>query len=155
MAVTPHLFGLFPKSLANKEIDMDSDTLKFALFTPSLTINQDTHQYFDVTPYNANEISTIGGISGYTAGGVTVSPGSLSYDSATKRLYFSYSNPSWNPITIPSPGARYGILYDSTPASNKPLVLYADLGSAQIFSGGIMTITWSTSPAGTGYIGVS
>lgn len=150
MAVTPKMFGLFLKSLANKEIDMDSDTFKLALFSNALTINQDTHQYFDAAPYTSNQIPNG---SGYTTGGVTISPGSLTYDSATNRLYFDYSDGVWNPITIASPGARYAILYDSTPASNKPLVLYGDLGGDQIFTGGVLTIAWNAS--GAGYLSVA
>lgn len=153
MAVTPKFYGLFLKSLSNKEIDMDSDTFKLALFNSSLTINQDTHQYFDAAPYTSNQVTG----TGYTAGGMTVSPGSMSYDTATNRLYYDFSDAIWNPITLTAGAnaARYCVLYCSTPASNKPLVLYGDLGADQTPSAGIMTIAWSNSPAGVGYLSVA
>lgn len=147
MAITPKLYGLFLKSLANKEIDLDSDTFKLALFTSSLTIDQDTHQYFDASPYTSNQATG----TGYTAGGVTVSPGSVSYDTATNRLYFDFSDAVWNPVDLTS--VRYCVLYDSTPGSNKPLVLYGDLGADQTFTGGIFTISWDAS--GAGYLSVA
>lgn len=149
MAVTPNFYGLFLKSLSNKEIDMDSDVFKWALFTSSLTINQDTHQYFDASPYTSNQCTG----TGYTAGGLTVSPGSMTYDSGTNRLYFDFSDAVWNPITLNSPGARYAVLYDSTPASNKPLVAYADLGANQLPVAGTMTLTLDAS--GIGYLSVT
>lgn len=150
MSVTPKLYGLFLQSLANKQIDMDSDTFKVALFSSTLSINQDTNQYFDSSPYTANEVPNG---SGYTTGGVTVSPGSLTYDGSTNRLYFDYSDAVWTSLTLSSPGARYAILYDSTPSTSKPLVLYADLGADQIFSGGTLTLSWNAS--GAGYLSVA
>lgn len=153
MAVTPKFYGLFLKSISNKEADMDSDTFKLALFNSSLVINQDTHQYFDAAPYTSNQ--SVG--TGYTAGGMTISPGSMTYDAATNRLYYDFADAIWNPLTLAAgtTAARYAILYDSTPASNKPLVLYGDLGADQTPTNGIFTIAWSNSPVGAGYLSVA
>jgi len=153
MAVTPKLYGLFAKSLANKEVDLDSDTVKVALFNSSLSINQDTHQYFDASPYTSNQSSG----TGYTAGGLTISPGSLSYDGATNRLYVDFSDAIWNPITLAAgtTAARYCVIYDSSPSSNKPLIAYGDFGSDQTPNNGIMTLAWSSSPTGLFYIQVA
>lgn len=144
MAATSKFYGLFWKSLANKEIDMDSDTFKLALFTSSLSINQDTHQYFDASPYTSNQVANG---NGYTTGGATVSPVTVSYDAATNRLSFDCADASWTTATFT---ARYGILYDSSPASNKPLVLYVDFGTDQSPSNGTFTVTWDA--AGIGYV---
>ena len=151
MAVTPKFYGLFLQSLSNKEIDMDSDAFKLALYTNVLSINQDTQQILGrgtvhVEPMRGN---------GYTAGGLTISPGSMTYDTATNRLYYDFADAVWNPLTLNAPGARYCVLYDSTPASNKPLVLYGDLGGDQQPSAGVMTIAWSSSPAAAGYLSVA
>ena len=151
MAVTPKWYGLFLQSLSNKEIDMDSDVFKLALYTNVLSINQDTHRYWDAAPYTSNQCTG----SGYTAGGLTISPGSMSYDAATNRLYYDFADAVWNPLTLTAPGARYCVLYDSTPASNKPLALYGDLGGDQLPSAGVMTIAWSSSPAAVGYLSVA
>lgn len=56
-------YGIFAKSSNNKEVDLDSDSLKIALLTSSYTPNLDTHDYYnDLT----NELTTA---LGYTAGG--------------------------------------------------------------------------------------
>lgn len=147
MAATSKFYGLFFKSLANKEIDMDSDTFKLALFTSSLVINQDTHQYFDASPYTANQVANG---SGYTTGGVTVSPVTVTYDAASNKLTFDAADATWSTATFT---ARYGVLYDSTPTTNKPLVLYVDFGADQSPSNGTFTVTWDT--AGIGYVTVA
>lgn len=144
MAATSKFFGLFWKSLSNKEINVGSDTFKLALFTSSLSINQDTHQYFDAAPYTSNQVANG---SGYTTGGVTVSPLTVAYDAATNKLSFDAADASWTTATFT---ARYGILYDSTPTTNKPLVLYVDFGADQSPSNGTFTVTWDA--AGIGYV---
>jgi hypothetical protein len=149
MAVTPKFYVPFLKSISNKEVDMDTDTFKLALFTSSLTINQDTNQYFDASPYAANQCTG----TGYTAGGVTISPGSMTIDGATNRLYYDFSDAVWSTVTLASPGARYAVLYDATPASNKPLVMYGDLGADQLPTAGVLTIAWNAS--GAGYLSVA
>jgi hypothetical protein len=45
MAVTALVYGGFLQSLANKEIDLDTDVLKVMLCTSTYTPNQDTHKY--------------------------------------------------------------------------------------------------------------
>lgn len=126
---------------------MDSDTFKLALFTSSLTPNQDTHQYFDASPYTANQVANG---NGYATGGATVSPVTVVYDGATNKLTFDCADASWTTATFT---CRYGILYDSTPASNKPLVLYVDFGADQSPSNGTFTVTWDA--AGIGSITVA
>lgn len=126
---------------------MDSDTFKLALFTSSLTINQDTHQYFDAAPYTSNQVANG---NGYTTGGATVSPVTVTYDGATNKLTFDAADATWTTATFT---CRYGILYDSTPSSNKPLVLYVDFGENQSPSNGTFTVTWDA--AGIGAITVA
>jgi hypothetical protein len=147
MAVTSKFFGLFWKSLANKEIDMDSDTFKLALFTSTLSINQDTNQYFDAAPFTSNQVANG---NGYTTGGATVSPLTVTYTSGTNTLSFDASDASWTASTFT---ARYAVLYDSTPASNKPVVLYLDFGTDQSPSNGTLSVTWDAS--GIGYVTVA
>lgn len=143
MPATSKFYGLFWKSLANKEVDMDSDTFKLALFTSTLTPNQDTNQYFDAAPYTSNQVASG---NGYTTGGATVSPVTVSYDAATNKLSFDAADASWTTATFT---ARYGILYDSTPTTNKPLVLYVDFGADQSPSNGTFTVTWDAAGIGS------
>lgn len=45
MAITATMYGLAIKSLANKEIDWDTDVIKAVLCSATYVPNQDTHQY--------------------------------------------------------------------------------------------------------------
>ena len=117
MAVSAKIYGLFYTSLANKEMNLASDTLKCSLHTSSYTPNQDTHRYkADLT----NEVTG----TGYTAGGVPLTGVTLSYDTASNTFKLDANDPAWASSTIT---ARYAVFYDDTPATNKPLISYVDL----------------------------
>jgi hypothetical protein len=64
------------KSAFNKEIDLDSDTIKVMLCTSSYTPSQGTHQYKSSI---TNEVTG----TGYTAGGTTVASVSVSVSGTT------------------------------------------------------------------------
>lgn len=148
IAVTAKYYSLFFKSMANKEVDFDSDALKLALFTSALTVNQDTHQYFDAAPYTSNQVANG---NGYVTGGQDVSSGaSVTYDGATNKLSFDVGDASWTSATFT---ARYGILYDNTPTTNKPLVLYLDFGADQPLNNGTLSVSWDS--AGIAYVQVA
>jgi len=106
-------------------IDLDSDTIKFALYTSSWTPNQSTDQYRS-TP-NANEAT---GGSGYTAGGFTL---------ASKTLTIASLTVKWDAADISQaitggPFAfRYGAFYKNvgSPATD-PLIGYVDFGAQSI-----------------------
>ena len=134
MAVTAKVYGLFLKSLANKEIDLDSDTLKVMLCTSTYTPNQDTHQYKSSV---TNEVTG----TGYTAGGATLGSVTVTYDTASNTLKLDAADTSWASSTIT---ARYAVVYDSTPASDatRPLICYVDFGADVVSSGGAFDITW-------------
>jgi hypothetical protein len=140
MAVTAKFYGLFFKSLCNKEIDLDSDSLKLLLTSSSYTPNQDTHQYkSDVS----NEITG----TGYTAGGATVGSVTVSYDTGTNVLSFDANDVTW---TAASVTARYGVLYDATPGSDatRPLIGWIDFGGDVTSTGADFTIAWNASGIG-------
>ncbi|GAA4358371.1 hypothetical protein [Angustibacter luteus] len=133
MAVSAKMYGLFLKSLANKEVDLDSDTLKVMLCTSTYSPNQDTHQYKSAV---TNEVTG----TGYTAGGQTLTSVTVNYDSSSNTLSLDAADPSWTGSTIT---ARYAVFYDSTPAtdSTRPLIAYVDFGADISSSGGPFTIT--------------
>ena len=120
MAETSKMFGPFALSLANKEVNLFTDTFKLMLVTEAWTPNQDTMRYKSAV---TNEASG----AGYTAGGATLSSQSVTYDPATNVLKFDASDVAWNNTTIE---ARYAVLYDATPGAdaNRPLVSYTDYG---------------------------
>lgn len=132
MAVTAFLYGSFFSKLANKLIDLDSDTFKVALATSSYTPDQDTHDEFaDIT----NEVSG----TGYTAGGETLTTPAFTYTGATNVFKWDADDVSWAASTIT---ARYAIIYDDTPAGD-PLVGYVDFGEDVTSTNGTFSITWA------------
>lgn len=135
MTVSAKVYGNFAKSLANKEIDLDSDTLKVMLCTSSYTPAQNTHQYkSDIT----NEVSG----TGYTAGGATLGSVTVAQSSGTFTL--DAADTSWSSSTIT---ARYAVIYDSTPSTDatRPLIAYVDFGADVVSTSGTFSITWNAS----------
>lgn len=131
MAVTAKLYAnVFAKAL-NKEIDLDTDTIKVALCTSTYTPNQATHAYFSSI---TNEVSG----TGYTAGGATLASKTVNTSSLT--FTFDAADTSWATSTIT---ARYAIIYDSTgTAATSALIGYVDFGADVVSSGGTFSIVW-------------
>lgn len=131
---TGNVYGLFQQSLANKEIDWNSDTIKVMLCTSAYTPNQDTHQYkSDVT----NEVTG----TGYTAGGATLTSCTSAYTTGTNVQKLDAADTVWTTSTIT---ARYAVIYDATPATDatRPLIAYIDFVTDQSSVGASFTITW-------------
>lgn len=134
MAVTANVYGLFYKSAFNKELDLDTDTIKVMLCTSSYTPNQDTHQYKSSV---TNEVTG----TGYTAGGLTIVSPTVTYNTGTNTVTFdSTTDPQWTGSTIT---ARYAVYYDATPGSDatRPLISYVDFGADVTSTAGNFTIT--------------
>lgn len=134
MAVTAFQYGLFPKSVWNKEVDLDSDAIKVMLCTSSYVPNQDTHQYKSSV---TNEVTG----TGYTAGGATLTSTVVAYTAGTNTLNFDAADTVWTGSTIT---ARFAVVYDSTPGTDatRPLICYVDFGADVVSSGGSFTIVW-------------
>jgi len=133
MAITASLYGGFLQSLENKQIDLDSDTLKVMLlgsgYTPS-----DTHRY--VSDLGANEVAG----TGYTAGGKALTGVTVNYASDTLTL--NADDVSWTGSTIT---AYYAVVYDATPgsAATNPLISYVNFGGPESDTNGTFQITWA------------
>ncbi|MFD7045151.1 hypothetical protein [Rhodococcus jostii] len=134
MAVTAKLYGLALKSVFDKEIDWNTDTIKVMLATSSYTPDQDTHQYKSSV---TNEVSG----TGYTAGGATLASATTTYTTGTNTLVLDAADSSWTTSTIT---ARYAIIYNSTPGTDatRPLIAYVDFGADVSTTAGTFTITW-------------
>ena len=138
MAITATPFRLLMSSLANKEADLNSDTLKVSCHTSAFTPNVETMQYWDVSVNN--ELSA----SGYTAGGATITGPTFSYDSGSGLWKLDGADITvWTTVTD---ACRYSVVYDSTPASNKPLIGLIDWGEDVILRG----IEWAAAGILTG-----
>ena len=136
MAITEAKFyGGFFQSLCNKEIDLDTDVIKLMWCTSGYTPNQDTHRY------KSSVTSEVTG-TGYTAGGATVGSMAVTYDAGTNVLKIDGADVSWPTVTFT--GARVGVLYDSSPASDatRPLIGYIVSDTDISPSAGPVNVTW-------------
>ncbi len=122
----------FHDSLIKKTIDWVNDSIKVALYTSTLVPDQNANQFWDATPYTANEVSG----TGYTAGGQALA--SKTNVASTLKYVLSAANPSWTTATFT---CAFAVIYDSTPASNKPVIGYIDFGGNQQVTAGTFTIT--------------
>jgi hypothetical protein len=122
MAITAKVYGLAIKSIVNKEVDWDSDTIKAALCTSSYTPNQDTHQYASSL---TNELS------GGSYARVTLGSKTTTYDTGTNTHMLDCADVVFTGLTAAD--FRYMVYIDTQTASDatSPLLAYVDFGSAQ------------------------
>ncbi len=149
MAVTAFWYGnAIPNAFGSTSagnapnIDWLSDTLKMALTTSSYSVSQDADDFWnDVV---ANEVSG----TGYTANGTTLTTPALTYTGGTNVIKFDSDDASWASSTIT---ARYGVLYDRTPATDatRPLIMYIDFGADQSSNNGTFAIQFNAAGIAT------
>lgn len=130
---TTKWFGVPFKNLVDGTAvwDWNTDTIKVALSTDTVTPDLDAHDFFaDIT----NEV--VG--TGYTAGGVQLTTPTATYDTATDEIRLDADDAAW--ITA-SFTARWGIVYkDTATAATSPLIARIDFGANQTVSSGTFTI---------------
>ncbi len=90
--------------------DLDTDTIKIALYNSSATLSADTTVYT-----TTNEVT---GSTGYTAGGNTLSGAAISLYIATAIVDFS--DTTWSNASIT---ARYALIYNFSKANKAIAVL--------------------------------
>lgn len=99
-------YGKFFASLANKEVDFNSDAIKLALVTSAYTFDHDAHDYFnDIT----NEV--VG--TGYTAGGAAVATPTLTYVAANSWASARANSTSYASGKIVRPATGNGYIYQA------------------------------------------
>lgn len=113
--------------------DLTNDTIKYALYTNSLTPNFSTDTAYGAAPYTSNEIPNG---SGYTTGGVTLGTKTIS-ESPTGTLMFDAADPQWTSSTFS--GVRAGFVYDNTLATKYAYALH-NYGADYAVSAGTLTI---------------
>lgn len=142
-------FGSALQKLGTKTINMDTDELKLALVTASVTPAIGTTNPCwgagGSTNLSTYEV-TAGG--NYTAGGkiLEISSGgagsqtwTLVSDAPTLRAdVVSWAQHASNPTN-----ARWGIIYSNT-ATNKDCLGYVDLGSARDMTAGALNVDWDS-----------
>jgi hypothetical protein len=120
MAITQAMCTSFKQELLNKEHDLDTDTLKIALYTSSATLGASTTAYA-----TTNEISG----TGYSAGGNTLTGATIATSGTT--AYVDFNDPEWTSASFTANGA---LIYNSS-ASNKAIAVLAFGGDFTVAAG--------------------
>ena len=136
MAITQAMCTSFKEDLFNKLQDLDSDTIKIALYTSSATINATTTAYA-----TTNEVSG----SGYTAGGATLANSTV--DKSGTTAYVDFDNPEWTSATFTARGA---LIYNDTESDLAIAVL--DFGGNFSVAGGTFRIVFPAQTANTSIV---
>ena len=140
MAVTSKWYGLAFSKAFNKEIDLDTDTIRVLLLTAGYTPDQDTHDYHNDLTTASNEVTS----SGYTAGGYTLANKAVAYSTSTNIWNFDNTvDPPWTGVTFTT---RYAVFYEDTAgaSSTDPLISYVDFGGDQTVAAANFTLQLST-----------
>ena len=112
-------------------IDLDTDTIKIALYTSAATLSAATTAYA-----TTNEV--VG--TGYTAGGNTLTGATISSSGTT--AFVDFNDTTWATATITARGA---LIYDSTNANKAVAVL--DFGADKTSTAGNFTVQFPTADA--------
>lgn len=131
MAITQAMCTSFKEDLLQKEQDLDTDTIKIALYTSSATLDATTTAYT-----TSNEVSG----TGYTAGGVTLTGATIGTSSTT--AYVDFDDPEWTSASFTARGA---LIYNSTAANQSVAVL--DFGGDFTVSSGTFRIVFPAAGA--------
>ena len=111
MAITQAMCTSFKEDLFQKEQDLDSDTIKIALYTSSANLDATT------TAYTAT--GEVANGNGYTTGGVVLANPVIGTSGTT--AYVDFDNPEWTSATFTTAGAL--IYNDATAGDNSIAVL--------------------------------
>lgn len=140
MAITQAMCNSFKTELLGGTHDLDTDTIKIALYTSSATLGASTTAYS-----TTNEVT---GSTGYTAGGNTLSGAAITLSGSTAIVDFT--DTTWSSSTITARGA---LIYNSSKSNRAIAVL--DFGSDKSSSNGDFTIVFPTADASNAIIRIA
>lgn len=141
MAITQCMVSSFKQQILLGEHDLDTDTIKIALYTSSATLDATTTVYT-----TSNEVSSSG--TNYTAGGNTLTGATVTLDGTTAIVDFS--DTTWSNSTITARGA---LIYNSS-KSNKAIAVL-DFGADKTSTSGNFTINFPAAAASTAIIRIA
>jgi len=136
MALTQSMVTSFKVELFGGIQDLDTDTIKIALFTSAATLNAATTAYS-----TTNEV--VG--TGYVAGGNTLAGATISSSGTT--AFVDFSDTTWTSATITARGA---LIYNSSKANRAIAVL--DFGADKTSTAGDFTVQMPTADASNALI---
>jgi len=137
MAITQAMCTQFKKDVMLGLHDLDSDTIKIALYTSSATLNATTDTYT-----TSNEVANG---NGYTTGGVTLANASV-IENGTSGC-FDADNPEWTSATFTARGA---LIYNDTDGDRAIAVL--DFGGDFTVSSGTFRVVFPAQTANNAII---
>ena len=137
MAITQAMCTQFKRDVMLGLHDLDTDTIKIALYTSSATLNATTTAYT-----TSNEVANG---NGYTTGGVTLASASVIINSTSGC--FDSNNPEWTSATFTARGA---LIYNDTESDLAIAVL--DFGGDFSVAGGTFRIVFPAQTASTAIV---
>jgi len=139
MALTQSMVTSFKVELFGGIQDLDTDTIKIALFTSAATLNAATTAYS-----TTNEV--VG--TGYVAGGNTLAGATISSSGTT--AFVDFSDTTWTSATITARGA---LIYNSSKANRAIAVL--DFGADKTSTAGDFTVQMPVADASNALIRIA
>jgi len=141
MAISQAMCTRFKRDVMLGLHDLDSDTIKIALFTSSASLGAAT------TAYASSGINEVANGNGYTTGGVTLASASVVENSTSGC--FSANNPEWTSATFTARGA---MIYNDTESDLAIAIL--DFGGDFSVAGGTFKIIFPAQTKDTAIIRV-
>tara|TARA_R110001599_G_scaffold304281_1_gene510542 strand:- start:564 stop:986 length:423 start_codon:yes stop_codon:yes gene_type:complete len=137
MAISQAMCTQFKRDVMLGLHDLDTDTIKIALYTSSATLNATTTAYT-----TSNEVANG---NGYTTGGVTLASASVITNSTSGC--FDSNNPEWTSASFTARGA---LIYNDTESDLAIAVL--DFGGDFTVSSGTFRIVFPAQTANTAIV---
>jgi len=132
MAITQAMCTSFKEDLFQKEQDLDTDTIKIALYTSSASLDATTTAYT-----TSNEVTG----TGYTAGGETLTGATIGTSGTT--AYVDFDDPEWTSASFTARGA---LIYNDTTAGDNAIAVL-DFGGDFTVSSGTFRIVFPAAGA--------
>jgi hypothetical protein len=140
MAISQAMCTSFKVELLGGTHDLDTDTIKIALFTSSATLGASTTTYS-----STNEVASG---SGYTTGGNTLAGASITSSGTT--AFVDFTDTTWTSASFTARGA---LIYNSSKSDKAIAVL--DFGSDKTSTNGDFVVQFPTADASNAIIRIS
>lgn len=140
MAITQAMCTSFKTELLGGTHDLDTDTIKIALFTSSATLGAST------TAYSSTDEVANG--NGYTTGGNTLSGATISSSGTT--AFVDFSDSTWSSASFTARGA---LIYNSSKSNRAIAVL--DFGADKTSTNGDFVVQFPTADASNAIIRIA
>ena len=135
MAIAQAMCTSFKEDLFQKEQDLDSDTIKIALYTSSASLGAATTAYT-----TSGEVASG---NGYTTGGETLTNPVIGTSGTT--AYVDFDNPEWTSASFTTAGA---LIYNDTTAGKNAIAVLNFGGDFTVTSGTFRIVFPSPGAAG-------